>query len=570
MDKKTKTTQVGLPRIIGGFLAALAALLAVSAPIVNYSFRIGYIFIDKEVFAGFSELLFWVMVANGIYALGVAVAALAKKRIPISIIIISFLSLIFSLLFWLVNYVSSDIAHVETAYIIIAGIIPFLAALFGVPFLLLCYPNLKISAKARNITAAVLSLIFVVTLGTAAVIKAPPISFEFESQPIVLDIGGGYYSVVFATNADAQGYVTYQYNGEEKTVYANDAGYKSIGKIHAVKIPRDELDGAEYAAHATRVLDRLSYGGKLGKSIDTKSYTLKDTTDKSDTKIISASDWHNQMGVLEQAAAYYKKEADLVIFMGDYADFYVNEQQITDYFLKGAFILTGGEIPGIFVRGNHEVRGNEKIEDFGLKLGLSNMYYQVERGDYVFTVLDTAESEAGDEWEHRGFYDMIPYFERQMTWFESLDNQSTKKNILLLHDASFTSGQDDAHKDIQSRYRAKANAINPIFSISGHTHYWTVMDANPENFNFPRIEDGGRGEYGRQSLAGYLKESKDLKTEGIMRTILDLITLKQGLPRYVISLIEIDATNSEVTLRGQEVFADKEPPEERIREPFKI
>ncbi|MDR2383333.1 MAG: hypothetical protein LBD76_05555, partial [Prevotellaceae bacterium] len=58
--------KLNLHRIISVFLAVLAALTAVLAPIVNYSLRLGYVFIDNETFKGFSEILFYVMIANAL------------------------------------------------------------------------------------------------------------------------------------------------------------------------------------------------------------------------------------------------------------------------------------------------------------------------------------------------------------------------------------------------------------------------------------------------------------------------------------------------------------------------
>ena len=79
-------------RIIGVSLAILAALVAVLAPVVNYSLRIGFVFIDREVFKGFSELLFYVMIANALYNIGVATAVFLRKRISVIIIILSCIS----------------------------------------------------------------------------------------------------------------------------------------------------------------------------------------------------------------------------------------------------------------------------------------------------------------------------------------------------------------------------------------------------------------------------------------------------------------------------------------------
>ncbi|MDR2438497.1 MAG: metallophosphoesterase [Planctomycetaceae bacterium] len=536
-------------RIIGVFLAVLAALIAVSAPIVNYGLRIGYVFIDREVFKGFSEILFYVMIANALYNIGIAAAVLVKKPIPIVIIIISCISFLLSVFCWTLNYIAVEEAYVETVYIIISDVFPFLAALFGVPFLLLIFPNLRISTKTRNIIAAILTVFFVGTLSITAIMKVPPLVFQFAAQPVVFDIGTGKYSVVFATNADAQAYVTYTYNGELKTVYANEAGYKSIGKIHAVKIPRNELDGNQYTAHATRVLERLSYGGKLGKTINTKTFTLKNTTDVVEPKIVAASDWHFRLSLLDSVSKYCRQDADLVIFNGDFADFYVNEQQIIKYFLCGAFILTGGEVPGIFVRGNHEVRCNEKIEDLGRKIGLTNMYYQVRRGNNLFTIFDTAESEGGDQWEHDGFYDMVPYFAEQVEWFEGLPVPDISvNNIVLMHDHGFTSTHDKPHADLVQRFKNKANAFNIDFSVSGHSHNWRINAPDSANFNFYRIEDGGlNGGHVIKTLAD-MKLLHGAKSNKILHAILNHIVLKKNTESYRLSLITVG--NSKVIFVG--------------------
>jgi predicted phosphodiesterase len=530
-------------------LAVLAALTAVFAPIVNYSFRIGYIFIDRETFKGFSEILFYVMITNAIYSIGVAAAVITKKHIPAVIVIISCISFILSLFFWTLNYVIMEEAYAETICIVLSGALPFIVSLFGIPFLLLVFPNIKISTKTRNVTAAILSGIFVVTLSMAAITKIPPFKFRFDAQPVVFDIGTDKYSVVFATNADAQAYVTYSHNGELKTVYANEAGYKSIGRIHAVKIPRAELDGNQYTAHATRVLERLAYGGKLGKTINTKTFTLKNTTNVAEPKIIVASDWHGRLSLLDSASKHAGQNADLAIFNGDFADFYINEQQIIKYFLSGAFTLTGGEIPGIFVRGNHEVRGNEKVEDLGRKIGLTNMYYQVRRGNYLFTIFDTAESEDIDQWEHDGFYDMIPYFTEQIEWFESLPTPDISvNNIVLMHDPGFTTTQDKPHADLEQRFKNKANVFNIDFSVSGHSHACRINAPDLNNFNFYRIEDGGRnGGHATKTLAD-VHLLRKAKSNHVLHAILGRIVLKKTVESYRLSLITVG--NSDVTFVG--------------------
>lgn len=535
--------------ILGRVLSVLLALAAVFAVLVNCGFRIGYVYIDHEVFKGFAELLFYIMVVNAVYSIGVAAAVLAKKHIPVIIIILSCGSFILTFLFWVLNYVISTQAYVETARIVIGNSLPFIAALFGIPFLLLCFPDLKIPVRAHSIIAVVLAVFFVGAMAAVAIAKIPPLVFKFDAQPVVFDIGTGKYSVVFATNADAQAWVTYTYNGALKTVYANEAGYKAIGRIHAVKIPRDELDGNQYTVHATRVLERLAYGGRLGTSIATKTYTLKDTTNVAEPKIIAASDWHSRLSLLDSAAAYFRQDADLVIFNGDYADFYVNEQQIIDYFLRGAFMVTGGEVPGIFVRGNHEVRGSEKVEDWGRKIGLTDMYYQVRRGNNLLTVFDTAESEDSDQWEHDGFYDMVPYLTEQVEWFGTLPVPDTLvNNIVVMHDPGFTSTHDEPHAALVRRFKNTANAFNVDFSLSGHSHAWRINMPDPVNFNFYRIEGGGRNGGDAVKTLADLTLLRAMGQNRILHTLLNYIVLERKAESYRLSLIRVG--NSRISIEG--------------------
>ncbi|MDR0705272.1 MAG: metallophosphoesterase [Planctomycetaceae bacterium] len=555
MNNKNKTNcnktncKIKSFRIIGEFLAVSAALIAVCAAIVNYSFRIGYVFIDHETFKGFSEILFYVMIINALYNIGVAAAVFAKKRVSVMIIIVSCLSFLLSLFFWVLNYIISTEAFIETSCIIIGEMLPFIAALFGVPFLLLGFPNLKLSAKTRNIIAVILTVIFVGALSITTMIKIPPFVFRFDAQPIVFDVGTDKYSVVFATNADAQAYVTYTSNGQLKTVYANDSGYKTIGKLHAVKIPRSELDGNQYTAHATYVIERLAYGGKLGKTISTKTYTLKNTTNVAEPKIIAASDWHNRLSLLDSVTSHLEQNIDLVIFNGDYADFYVNEQQVIKYFLCGAFKLTKGEIPAIFVRGNHEVRSNEKIEDLGRKIGLTTMYYQVRRGNNLFTIFDTAESEDTDQWEHDGFYDMAPYFAEQVEWFENLPAPDISvNNIVLMHDPNFTTTHDETHANLKQRFKNKANTFNIDFSVSGHSHSWRLNKPDPNNFNFYRIEDGGRNGGNTIKTLADVMFFRNVKPDRILHTILSRIVLKTNVETYRLSIITVGS--SQVIFEG--------------------
>jgi predicted phosphodiesterase len=431
---------------------------------------------------------------------------------------------VLSLVFTLVNYISSTIAYAETAAIYIVKGLPWLLAFFSIPFLLLVYPNLKIPEKRRKIFAWAISLIFV--LGMAVpVFGQVPFLLKFTSEPIVLDTGTGYYSVVFAVNDNSHGFVRYTYDGAEKTVFSQDAGVKRIAKIHAVQIPREELENNSYTVSATRVLQRLSYQNKssLGKTITGKIYNFKGDQTKKDPRIVSASDWHHYVDGLEKSAANFEN-VDLYLLMGDYADFYVNEDWVVKFFLKGAAVLTKSETPAIFVRGNHEVRADYDLQDLWRVLGLPGFYYQVRRGNYLFTVLDSVEEHEGRGWrEHDGFYDIVPYLHRQMDWFETLEIPKDAYHIVLTHDTDFNSESSGA----RARYFDILSKQDVRLTVSGHSHSYKVT-RGPSGA-YTRLEDGGKN-----TLNG-------------PNGILDIFHV--GTPVYCCSLLEFSGDAITVTAR---------------------
>ncbi|MCL2022829.1 MAG: metallophosphoesterase [Oscillospiraceae bacterium] len=477
----TKTEKVRRSPLITTVIA-LFTLVCASAPIINYTFRIGYVFIDNEVFPGFAQLLFYLMIINALYSIYFLYRCAAGKPKKTALNVLFVLSCLFGALFALVNYVSSTIAKTGVMLQTLQDMLPYLAALLGVPLILLVLPKLK----ARKMISAVLCIVFMLAM-LLPVFVSFPLRFSFASEPVVLDVGSDYYSVVFSTNADSHGFVSYKApDGSEKTAYSNDEGVRRIGRIHAVLIPREELENNSYTIHATRVPHVTAYQNRqaLGKTIDGKTYHFKGERNIAEPRVISVSDWHWRMKELENAVSSFE-QPDLVFLMGDYADFYANDEEVIAYVLKGAAAVTKSEIPAIFVRGNHEVRGNFDMSDLWRKLGLPGYYYQVERGEYMFTVLDCAES-ASYDWEHDGFYDMLPYLSTQLAWLESLP-ENGKYNITLIHDSNFNTEEFG----LRGRFEEALNENNTKFVVSGHSHALRVYQNEGKSYSV--IEDGGYG-----------------------------------------------------------------------------
>jgi predicted phosphodiesterase len=453
----------------------LVTAAAVLAPVLNYYYRNGYVFIDHETFYSLARLLYVLMWVNAAFActcLGVWIHA---GRLGIGMWIGFGFSVLFTLLFTMVNLVSGKLTFNE---------------------------NLKMAVR--------------------------PLRFKFMSGAMVLDLGTGYYAVVFGTSKRSQGYVTYRVKGEEKTSWSADGGVKRMGILHSCQIPREELENNSYQIHAIRVAERLSYGSRFGTVLHGDTYSFKGTRTSDTLTAVSVSDWHFRYQEMENAVAQMGG-FDLLLTLGDGGDYFVNEQHAVKLLVKPLSIITKGQVPIIFTRGNHEVRADFDFGDFWRKLGYKDGFnYRVERGGYLFTVIDSAEAPDGhDEWEHKGCYDMLPYLNSVLAWLEQLEPRPDKYNIVMDHDANFSTPTDSK----QDRYFAALERLGIQFGVSGHSHNFRFDEAL--HGLFPNIQDGGRF-----IRAGHPK--------GPLNGLLDVITK----PVYAYRACKIEFTPSEIRITG--------------------
>jgi hypothetical protein len=391
---------------------------------------------------------------------------------------------------------------------------PVVLALVAVPLLLLCWSSLK-NTKAKKIASAAFAAVFVAVFVFRLIpMQTPRLA---GGGPVVLDTGDGYYSVVFGTDRDAQGFVRYTYQGQQKEIYSRSNIVRKIGKIHAVKIPREELENNSYTIFAKKVkYGMLAHVGatNYGKTVQLKeAISFKGSRDIQNPNILALSDWHENMEVLKRTVEAFPQQADLALFLGDYCNWFAGEEDIIKTIIGGGYHATKGEIPAIFVRGNHEVRGNFMgLQELDRMLGLNSFYYEVRRGGYVFTVMDTEESTNWeyDYWEHVGQYSQQEYFADQLDWLESLPPvQDGQLRVVLQHDTHYVA-QPAAVTDkaayiglpeiqaktspanLRERFKAIIKNNGTAMIAGGHGHEY-LLEPDWEGTGIARFEDGGAG-----------------------------------------------------------------------------
>ncbi|MBQ3499369.1 MAG: metallophosphoesterase [Clostridia bacterium] len=332
----------------------------------------------------------------------------------------------------------------------------------------------------------IFSLIYAMFVAVFSTVGAyMPVNFDIKVEPAVFDCGGEYYSVVWVTSGKGSGYVTYTYEGKEKTVWETSGGLiKTDDTIHSVQIPKSELQGNTYKVGSQRVGFKFGYNAFKRRTVESKEYNFNGTPKQDDIKILSISDVHYMEKKMNKALSYITEKPDIVVMLGDFMSQMEYKSDFVKYVLGNAHNLSGGEIPVVYVRGNHETRG-----EFGAQ---AIKYMPSETGEYYFTfdfgslsavVIDSGEDKEDDHKEYSGLVDFATYREQEYNWLCSLDAskfEGAKYKLAISHDPTLT---DHFGKD----WTAPLNTLGVDLIVGGHHHQSRFIEET-----VPVFIDGGK------------------------------------------------------------------------------
>lgn len=448
-------------------LAVSNALSAISA-FFFYSCRANYVFLDIAVFKGIAWLLLSLMILNALLSLLTFVAYsydIQFRNKPLkeygSLKILSVICFVAMLLFLILVTINIAIAGEETVPVIMR-----MAAKNLTPFILVCaivfFAAIFPSVKNKKFRIVSLSLTAVGIVCFALYTLAPVCDYKITSDPLVIDCGGDSYSVVFATNDEGTGYIEYEYDGEKIKLFDEVTGrIKGDSKIHTITVPKEHLDGNSYRVGSTRVIEAYSYGSYKGKEVFSREYSFNAPAGENQ-QWLCVSDWHTRLGKAYDAVSL-AGEYDGVIMLGDAAPGLMFEDEIKDYIVEFGGALCKGEMPVVYIRGNHETRGEyaAKLPDY---LGMDSFYFNAAFGDYEFVVLDSGEDKPDAHPEYGGMVNYSNYHKEMIDWFENLP-ATDKKTIVFSH-AHIVCVEEDL---CDRAYTAMKN-IGANYLISGHHH----------------------------------------------------------------------------------------------------
>ena len=239
-----------------------------------------------------------------------------------------------------------------------------------------------------------------------------------------------------------------------------------------MNIPYEHLRNNSYRIGSTRVIEEFSYGSRTGKTVTAGPFDFK-VNESAEQSYLLVSDWHTYLKQAYDAVSYLG-DYDAVLLLGDPSPGMDFEEQAVTYLVEFAGRLSKGEKPVVYVRGNHETRGNFASYLPGY-LGYEKLYYSADFGPYSFVVLDSGEDKPDDHIEYGGMTDYYTNRLRMTEWFDSFEPHSDK--IIVLSHAWQVS---EPEEELSARAWDRIKEIGARAVLSGHTHECRFIDGRNE------------------------------------------------------------------------------------------
>ena len=282
---------------------------------------------------------------------------------------------------------------------------------------------------------------------------------------------GNRYQIVFITQKAGAGAVIV--GGKRYT--DNFCGVvRTASRVHRVEIKMELLDQAgSYTVEFKDIPDRTPYHPQT-VSTEQAEFSFRPIPKDGEINCYVISDTHGNVAEPTLAGSYFGEKLDLLILGGDMGH-NVTEEEGALTIAELSANIAKGEIPVIFIRGNHDTRGAfaEFLPEYvGTDHGLT--YFSIRLGRLWFTMLDTGEDNSNG-----GYGDIADYedmWDDQVRMLEEQIRNADKEyrangvqvRIALCH-VPFTRYTKPCG-EIFLRWTELLNQMKVHLMISGHTH----------------------------------------------------------------------------------------------------
>ena len=370
---------------------------------------------------------------------------------------------------------------------------------------LLFFPPVKNRKRCIALKCALVALIL---LGSVFHGYGVTLGSRFTYEPVVYAVEDT-YQIVFSTNHSAAAWV--EIDGEKYfDLFAGSM--KSEDTVHKITVPQEKLDAAKgYSIHAEKMIYRGPFGGFKGKEIS-KSYRFRPVNSADGLIFYTITDAHHaRTGAV--AAARSVENLDFLVVLGDSVGMVEYEKDVQFSNLL-AHDVTGGEIPVVYARGNHEIKG-AYAEQLYKYVGSKNesFYYWFTLSDVFGITLDLGEDHDDGWWEYYGTDQFTLYHNEQTKFLEELvaakPYESYQYTLVACHiPIQFVNSRKD-HVEVKAVWTDLLNQIDPDLAVYGHQHdLYPFLDGQETMYNEKHklvYNSQFKGEEGK-TYGGYLTD----------------------------------------------------------------
>lgn len=300
-----------------------------------------------------------------------------------------------------------------------------------------------------------------------------------KTSPAVFAVGNNYQIMVEVTKESLFSVKI----GEDEYFDESNGIMNSLADIHRVSVPMEKLDNAkEYIVCVRPLIERKPYFTETDEVI---KYTYRfNPVPNENVRIYHLSDTHNRIEEPIEAVKTFG-DIDLLILNGDIIDHSGSPDKFANIY-EICSRLTGGNVPVVFSRGNHDMRGNyaEKFADFTPNQN-HNTYYTFTVGGIWGMILDCGEDKL-DKSKEYGFTVACHAFRQRQTDYikeaiKNAKNEYEKEEIntrLVISHVPFTykfSPPFNIEEDTYGEWaKLLKEHVKPHLMICGHTHEYGI------------------------------------------------------------------------------------------------
>ena len=265
--------------------------------------------------------------------------------------------------------------------------------------------------------------------------------------------------------------------------FEENSGVLPTERLYAkIRVPQSILDSfGKYKILFQKTLERKSYWSTMAEP-EAVEYSFKPIDENKDINIYYIADVHYHFEAAKKIASYFGDDTDAYIFNGD-----IGEVQTADDYLDVCRLvgeISGGSVPVVFVRGNHDTRGHlpEIYTDY-FPANLKDTFFTLKIGPINAIALDLGEDKADSHTVYGGYNAFHSFRLKEERYLKSLVDQGKNFDLAISHiPPSYTAETHDSVFNIEGELYEKFNKhlcdLGVKAMVSGHWHKAFVLEKN--------------------------------------------------------------------------------------------